>query len=124
MAWAFASATPDAEPEWGLSSCTGCLVVGRRLVGVKHWWFDPLWLSAILLDDERFEIRPRIRISTQVMCWVNLDGWPGSVDERRWPGPAVYPAAFAEHVLTRPDDWMRDVERQDMRRILGGPARS
>jgi hypothetical protein len=120
-AFAVISDGPDSEPDFAASyRDVACVRVGRWIVGVTSWrTAGPLWVVGILLGHERFEIRPRVRVLPDRTAWINLDGWPDAPYERRWPGPVINPAAFTEHVLSRPMDWLRDDARQDMRRILG-----
>ncbi len=119
-AFAVIADSPDSEPDFAASyRDAACMTVGRWIVGVRSWRDDPLWVDVILLGEERFEVRPRVRVSPGLTAWFNLDGWPDTPYERRWPAVSIDPAAFAEHVLSRPMDWLRDDARQDMRRILG-----
>ena len=119
-AWAVISGGPDREPDFAASyRDAACVSAGRWIVGVTSFSWLPFWVDTILLGEERFVIRPRVRVSPGRAAWFNLDGWPGTPYERKWPVPEIDPAAFAEHVLSRPDEWMRDVARQDMRRIFG-----
>ena len=120
-AFAVISTGPDTEPDFALSYReAACVTVGRWIVGVVSWRAAPLWVDVILLGEERFVIRPRVRVSPGRTAWINLDGWPGTPCERRWPVVDLNAAAFADHVLSSPGgEWMRDVERQDMRRIFG-----
>jgi hypothetical protein len=120
-AFAVISDGPDCEPDFAASYReAACMTAGRWIVGVTSWREGPLWIDTILLGHERFVIRPRVRVSAGRTVWINLDGWPGTPYERRWPVLDIDPAAFTEHVLSNPMDWLRDDARQDMRRILGG----
>jgi hypothetical protein len=121
-AFALVSDGPDMEPEISLTSFAGCVTAGRWLVGVLNWEARAAWADTIWLREDRFEIRPRVRISPGRTAWFNLDGWPGTPYERNFATPALDPVAFTEHVLSRPLDWLRDDARQDMRRIFGLPA--
>ncbi len=119
-AFAVISDGPDAEPDFALSFReAACVTAGRWIVGVMSWSANPLWVDTILLGHERFVIRPRVRVSADRTAWFDLDGWPDTPYERKWPVVKIDAAAFTEHVLSRPLDWLRDDERQDMRRIFG-----
>ena len=119
-AFAVISDGPDSEPDFAFSYReVACVTAGRWLAGVMSWSDSPLWVDTILLGEDRFVIRPRVRVSPGRTAWFNLDGWPDTPYERRWPAPDINPVAFTEHVLSRPLDWLRDDERQDMRRIFG-----
>jgi hypothetical protein len=119
-AFAVISDGPNGEPDFAASfRDVACVTADRRIVGVTSWREGPLWIDTILLGLERFEIRPRLHVSPGRTAWINLDGWPDTPYERRWPVPDIDPVAFTEHVLSRPMDWLRDDARQDMRRILG-----
>jgi hypothetical protein len=120
------SEAPDREPDFALTAFTDCVKAGRWIVGVTNWGSrlagrEEVWADTILLGEDRFEIRPRVRVSPGATVWFDLDGWAGTPYERKWPVPDINPAAFTEAVLRNPLDWMRDTERQDMRRILGLP---
>ena len=120
-AWAVTSDDPDAEPDISLGSFYGCVTAGRRIAGVTNSSSAPFWVDEILLGHEQFPVRPRVHVAPGRTAWFDLEGWPDTVYERRWPVLELDPAAFGEHVLSRPmGEWMRDVERQDMRRIFGG----
>lgn len=117
-AWALTSDGPDCEPDVSFGSFYGCVTAGRWIAGVMSWSDSPLWVDTILLGEDRFVIRPRVRVSPGRTAWFNLGGWPAT-PRSRWPAPDINPVAFTEHVLSRPLDWLRDDERQDMRRIFG-----
>jgi hypothetical protein len=119
-AWALTSGGPDMEPEVSLAAFPACVTAGRWLVGVVSGQdYGAFWVDTVWLGEERFVIRPRLRVSPGRVAWLNLDGWAGTPYERKWPVVDINPAAFTEHVLSRPLDWLRDDARQDMRRIFG-----